>query len=260
LFEHKELVPPYRVSAGHSHPESYSDSNNTASTSFVEQQSSDPVSLNVSANKDRINNVDDPVVSGVSRISRETERPRSSISQEHGNPNSGEISVENDTDANTSVQSSSIPVSQASNTPPISQATEDERRHETIPSGLGILVSNREIVQGNDGMFQVDVVAISSNILSSSNADADDHDARRSGRRLFWDAFSQRSSRRLGDSPTIVFSTGGADDSGSQDRWHVDFDEDLSNDGVRGASGYRGSIHRLNERVRNSRSEVILNI
>jgi hypothetical protein len=34
----------------------------------------------------------------------------------------------------------------------------------------------------------------------------------------------------------------------------------LSNDGVRGASGYRGSIHRLNERVRNSRSEVILNI
>ncbi|XP_045830252.1 uncharacterized protein LOC123921659 [Trifolium pratense] len=256
LSEHKELVPPYRVSAGHGHPESYSDSNNTASTSFVEQQSSDPVSVNVSANKDRINNVDDPVVSGVSRISHETERPRSSISQEHGNPRSGEISVENDTDADTYVRSSSIPVSQASNTPPTSQVPEDERRHETMPSGLGILVSNREIVQGNDGLFQVDVVAISSNILSGSNADADDHDARRSGRRLFWDAFSQRSSRRLGDSPTIVFSTGGTDDSGSQDRWHVDFDEDLTNDGVRGASGYRGSIHRLNERVRNSRSEI----
>ncbi|MCI41446.1 RING finger protein, partial [Trifolium medium] len=117
-----------------------------------EQQSSDPVSLNVSANKDRINNVDDPVVSGVSRICHETERPRSSISQERGNPNSGEISVENDMDADTSVHSSSIPVSQASNTPPTSQVPEEERRHETtIPSGLGILVSNREIVQGNDG-------------------------------------------------------------------------------------------------------------
>src|ERR1044072_836026 len=47
----KEIVPPYQVSAGHSRHESYSDRNNTASTSFVEQQSSDPVSVNVSANK-----------------------------------------------------------------------------------------------------------------------------------------------------------------------------------------------------------------
>lgn len=259
LSEQKELVPPYQVSAGHSHPESYSDSNNTASTSFVEQKSSDSVSLSVndSANKHRINNVDDPVLTGVSRISHETTRPRSPISQEYGNSSSGEISVEINTDAGISVHSSSIPVSQASNTLPASQVPEDGTRHETLPSGLGILVSNREIVHGNDGLFQVDVVAISSNILSGSNADADDHDARRNSRRLFWDAFSQRSSRRLGDSPTIVFSSGGADDLGSQDRWHVDFDEDLSNYGVGGASGHRGSrIHRLNERVRNSRSEI----
>ncbi|KAI5416037.1 uncharacterized protein LOC127073450 isoform X1 [Lathyrus oleraceus] len=258
LSEHKELVSPYQVCAGHSHRESYSDGNNTASTSFVEQRSSDPVSVNDFTNMDRINNVDDPVSSGVSRISHhETAHPRSSISQEHGNASSDEISVEIDTNAGMSIHSSSSHVAQVSNAPPTSQISEDESRRETIPSGLGILVSNREIVQGNDGMFQVDVVAISSNILSGSNADADDHDARSNGRRLFWDTFSQRSSRRFGDSPTIVISTGGADDSGSQDRWQVDFDEDLSNDGLGRPPRYRGSrIRRLSERVRHSRSEI----
>lgn len=264
LSEHKDLVSPDQVCAGHSRPESYSDGNNTASssTSFVEQRSSDPVSVNDFTNMDRINNVDDPVFSGVSRISHhETVQPRSSISREHGNASSGEISVEVDTNAGISIHSSSTHVAQASNAPPTPQMPEDESRREAIPSGLGIFVSNREIVQGNDGMFQVDVVAISSNILSGSNTDADDQDARRNGRRLFWDAFSQRSSRRFGDSPTIVISTGGADDSGSQDRWQVDFDEDLSNDGVGRPPRYRGSrIRRLSERVRHSRSEVILNI
>ncbi|KAK7329997.1 hypothetical protein VNO77_24181 [Canavalia gladiata] len=253
--EHKELVPPYQVRAGHSGNESYSDSSNPASTSFVELQSSDPVSVNVSANKDAANDVDDPVASGVSH---ETMRPRSSTSQEHGNSGSGEISVEEHTSAFISVQnSSSNPVAQVPNLATTSQVPEDEPHREAIPSGLGILVSNRERGQGNDSVLQVDVVTISSNILSGSNTNPNDHDARRNGRRLFWDAFSRRSSRRLGDSPTIVFSTGGADDSGSQDRWLVDFGGDLSNDGVGGASGYMGSrIHRLNERMRHSRSEI----
>ncbi|KAJ1385888.1 Zinc finger, RING-type [Sesbania bispinosa] len=258
LSERKELVPPYQVSAGHSHHESYSDSSNTASTSFVEQQSSDPVSVNVSANKDAVNTVDDPVVSGVPQISCETMHPRSSTPQEHGNSSPGEISVENHTGPFISIQSSSPnPVPQESHIPTTSPVPENEPHRETIPSGLGIIVSNRERGQGNDGVLQLDVVTISSNILSGSNADANDHDARRNGRRLFWDAFSRRSSRRLGDSPTIVFSTGGADDPGSQDRWLVDFGSDLSNDGIGGASGYTGSrIHRLNDRMRHSRSEI----
>ncbi|MED6222505.1 hypothetical protein PIB30_065109 [Stylosanthes scabra] len=172
LSECKELVPPYQVSARHSGNESYRDSSNTASTSFVEQESSDPVSVNVSANKDGVNNVDDPVVSGVSQISHETVRPRSSSPED--------------------------------------------------------------------------------------TADASEHDTGRSGRRLFWDAFSRRSSRRLGDSQTIVFSAGSADDPGSQDRWLVDLGGDFSNDGFGGASsGYVGSrIHRFNERMRHSRSEI----
>ncbi|TKY54754.1 Receptor-likey region, transmembrane domain- and RING domain-containing protein 4 [Spatholobus suberectus] len=257
LSEHEELAPLYQVSAGHSGHESYSDSSNAASTSFVEQQSSAPVSVNVSANKDVVNDVNDPVDSGVSQVSHEM-RPRGSTPQEHGNFGSGEISLENHTSAFISVQNSSHPVAQVSNLAATPQVPEDEPRRETIPSGLGILVSNRERGPGNDSVLQVDVVAISSNVLSGSNADANDHDARRNGRRLFWDAFSQRSSRRLGDSPTIVFSAGGADDPGSHDRWLVDFSGDLSNDGVGGATGYMGSrIHRLNERrMRHSRSEI----
>ncbi|XP_019453130.1 PREDICTED: uncharacterized protein LOC109354829 isoform X1 [Lupinus angustifolius] len=257
LSEFEELVPPYQVSAGHSRHESYRDSSNTASTSFVEQ-SSDPVSVNVSANKDVINNVDDLVVNGVSQISSETMHPRSSTPQEHGNSSSDEYSVENQTSAFIAIHSSSSdPVAQASNLPGNSQSLEEEPRRETIPSGLGILVSNRERGQGSDGMLQVDVVTISSNILSDRNADANGHDARRSGRRLFWDAFSRRSSRRLGNSATMVFSAGGADDPESQDRWLVDFGGDLSNDRVGGSSGYMGSrIHRLNEGMRNSRSEI----
>lgn len=257
--EHEELVPPYQVSAGHTGRESYIHSSNTASTSFVEQQSSDPISVNVSANKDAVNGVNDPVVSGVSQVSQEAMRPRSSTSQEHGHFGSGEISVENHASAFISIQNSSSPVAQVSNLAATSQVPEDGTRRDTIPSGLGILVSNRERGLGNDSVLQVDVVTISSNILSGGSADANDHDARRSGRRLFWDAFSRRSSRRLGDSPTIVFSAGGADDSGSQDRWLVDFGSELSNDGIGGASGYMGSrIHRFNERMRHSRSEVIL--
>lgn len=260
LSESKELVPPYQVSAGHSCHESHRDSSNTASTSFVEQQSSDPVSVNLSANKDAVTNVDDPVVS-VSQISSETMHPRSSTPQEHGNPSSGEISIENHPGAFIAIHSSSNPVTRISNLPETSQLPEDEPRRETIPSGLGILVSNRERVQGNDSVLQVDVVTISSNMLSGSDVDANYHDARRNGRRLFWDAFSRRSSRRLGDSPTIVFSAGGADDPESQDRWLVDFGGDFTNDRVGGASGYMGSrIHRFNERMRHSRSEVILNI
>ncbi|KOM46899.1 hypothetical protein LR48_Vigan07g060300 [Vigna angularis] len=105
-----------------------------------------------------------------------------------------------------SIQNSSNFVSQGSNSAATSQGPEEEPCRETIPSGLGILVSNRERGTGNDSVLQVDVVTISFNILFGNNADANDHDARRNGRRLFWDAFSRRSSRRLGDSPTIVFS------------------------------------------------------
>lgn len=250
LSDSKELVPPHQVSADHSHDESFRDSSNAASTSFVEQHSSDSVSVNGS------------VDTGVTQISLETMYPRRSASQDHGDFSSDEISLENHTDAVIAMQDSELDrVAQVSDFPVTSELPNNETRQETIPSGLGFLVSNRERGQGNDSVFHVDVVTISSNILSGGSADIGDHDTRRDGRRLFWDAFSRRSSRRFGDSPTIVFSSGDADDPRSQDRWLLDLSNDSSNDGVGGDSGYLGSrIHRLNERMRHSRSEVIIGI
>ncbi|KAF7806481.1 RING-H2 finger protein ATL65 [Senna tora] len=258
LSESKELVPPHQVRADHSHDESYRDISNTASTSFVEQQSSDPVSVNVSANKDAVNNIGGSVDSGVTQIPRETMYPRSSASQQHGDSSSVEIPNENHTGAVIAMQNSELDhVAQVSSLPVTSELPENETRQETTSSGLGFLVSNRERGLGNDSVFHVDVVTISSNILSGGNADIADHDARRDGRRLFWDAFSRRSSRRFGDSPTILFSAGDADDPRSQDRWLLDLSNDSSNDGVGGDSGYLGSrIHRLNDRMRPSRSEI----
>ncbi|KAI4344228.1 hypothetical protein L6164_011478 [Bauhinia variegata] len=248
LCKSKEIVPPHKVSADH---ESFRESINTASTSFVEHQSSDPVSVNVPANKDVVCNVGNSVDSGVNQIC-ETMHPRSSTPQEHGGSSSDEISVENPVGAVLAVQN---PV-HVSNLPVTSQLPENEPCQESIPSGLGIM-SNRERGQGTENVLHLDVVTISSNILFGGNADATDRDARRNGRRLFWDAFSQRGSRRLVDSPTIVFSTGDADDPETQDRWLLDMSADFSNDGLGGESGYTGSrIHRLNERMRHSRSEI----
>ncbi|XP_054821528.1 uncharacterized protein LOC129320229 isoform X2 [Prosopis cineraria] len=257
LSESKELVPPHQVSADHSHDESYRDISNTAST-FVEQHSSDPGSVNVSANKDAVDNIDGSVASGVSQISRETMYPRSSTSQEQGDSSADNISIENHPRSVAPIRSPELDhLAQVSNLPVTSELPQNETHQETIPSGLGFLVSNRERGQGNDSMFHVDVVAISSNILSGGNADVSDHDARRDSRRLFWDAFSRRSSRRFGDSRTIVFSAGDVDDPSSQDQWLLDLSNNSSGDRVADDSGYLGSrIHRLNERMRHSRSVI----
>lgn len=256
LSESKELVPPHQVSADHSHDESYRDSCTAASTSFKEQQSSDPVAVNVSTNKDSDNN---SVDRGVPYICPEV-RPSSSSLQDLGDSSSDGVSVENRIGEVTAVHNSdSVSVPHDSNVSATSRSLGDESFQEAIPSGLGFLVSNGEQGWGDGGVLQVDVVTISSNIISRSNADESNREVRRNSRRLFWDAFSRRSSRRHSDSPTILFSTDDSENLGSHDRWLLDLSGDLFDDGVGGDRGYLGSrIHSLNERRRNSRSEVIL--
>ncbi|KAM7471998.1 hypothetical protein LguiA_010181 [Lonicera macranthoides] len=135
----------------------------------------------------------------------------------------------------------------------------DTPRSTTPPSGSRLLLS--------DGEVHVDVVSISSNILSSSAAEISNREARRNSRRLFWDALSRHSFQRYRDSPTIVFTTGHADDLGSRDRWLLDLSGDLHYDGLghgfdypsdRSISfGYPGSrSHHRNERRRALRSEM----
>lgn len=119
--------------------------------------------------------------------------------------------------------------------------------------------TDQDLTLRTGGLLQVDVVSISSNILSSSIAEISNREARRNSRRLFWDALSRRSFRRHNnDSPTIVFTTGHADDLGSHDRWLLDLSGDLHYDGVSRESEYFGSRrHRRNERRRQLRSEVM---
>ncbi|KAG5565338.1 hypothetical protein RHGRI_001290 [Rhododendron griersonianum] len=118
--------------------------------------------------------------------------------------------------------------------------------------------TDQDLTLRTGGLLQVDVVSISSNILSSSIAEISNREARRNSRRLFWDALSRRSFRRHNnDSPTIVFTTGHADDLGSHDRWLLDLSGDLHYDGVSRESEYFGSRrHRRNERRRQLRSEI----
>ncbi|XP_019188208.1 PREDICTED: uncharacterized protein LOC109182523 [Ipomoea nil] len=158
----------------------------------------------------------------------------------------------------------------SSSSGPVSEVLESARRL-ALPGDDNPQVtttsSSRFLLAGNDedqdqdrsirDLFHVDVVSISSNILSSSVADINNREARRNSRRLFWDALSRHSLRRHNDSPTIVFATGNADDLGSHDRWLIDLNGDLHYDGVGYGSSYLGETgHHRNERRLPSRSEI----
>lgn len=134
----------------------------------------------------------------------------------------------------------------------------DDYLQETSPSA-GVFGPNREQVQEDDSFLQVDVVSISSDIVSSSETDiTSSRDARRNSRRLFWDAFSRHSSRRLMDSSALHISSNDSDNMGSRGgRWLLDFNGDLFDD-IGSSSGYLGNrIHSMNEQRRQSRSEVV---
>ncbi|KAJ9141081.1 hypothetical protein P3X46_031658 [Hevea brasiliensis] len=264
FFESKELVSSYQVSDHSrlsSHDESCSHRSITeASTSFKEQQSSDPVSVNVLANKDAVDGIENSEDKGGSHISPEIIHPSSSSPEGLGDAHADGVSIENHMAEVTSMfTSDSDSVPHRSEVPGTFHSLRDESVPEAIPSGLGFLVANREQDRGDGSVLHVDVVSISSSILSSSNADTSGHDARRNSRRLFWDAFSRRSSRRHLDSPTIVFSADNSDDLLSHERWLLDFSGDFFDDGIGmgSDSGYPGSrIHSLNGRRRHSRSEI----
>ncbi|KAG4136095.1 hypothetical protein ERO13_D08G258000v2 [Gossypium hirsutum] len=237
LTESKDLVVPQVSSRG----ESRRDSSTSASISFKEQQSSDHDSINLSTNEDAVSGCENK---GSSRFC-----PESSISSPQGLEDSHRIPVENQLGEVMTVHSSGSDSALLDS----ELATLHSLREESIPSGLGFLVSNREQGHGDGGVLHVDVVSISSNIISDGGADTSNREARRNSRRLFWDAFSRHGSRRLNDSPSDD-----RNDVASQDRWLLDFSGDFFYDGAGGDSGYLSTsrIHSLNERRRHSRSEI----
>ncbi|CAM8969372.1 unnamed protein product [Rhodiola kirilowii] len=140
----------------------------------------------------------------------------------------------------------------------LSTSLSDETLQETS-SALGVVVSNREQGQEDASYLHVDMVSISSDIVSSNENDINsNHNVRRNSRRLFWDAFSRRSSRRHMDSPTVHISSSDTDDLGSRGgRWLLDFNGDFFDD-IGSSSGYLGNrIHSMNEQRRQSRSEIL---
>ncbi|GMI88620.1 hypothetical protein HRI_002531200 [Hibiscus trionum] len=250
LTESTEVVVP-QVSSDYSHGESHRDSSTSASISFKEQQSSDHVSVNLSTNEDAVSGFENKGPSQFCPESRILSSQGLEDSQLHGIP------VENQSGEVTTIHSSG-----SDSAPHVSELMNfnslgGESIRETIPSGLGFLLSNREQGQG-DGMLHVDVVSISSNILSGGNADASNREARRNGRRLFWDSISRHSSRRLNDSPSIFLSTDDRNDTSLHDRWLLNVSGDIFYDGAGDDSSHLSSsrIHSLNERRQHSRSEI----
>ncbi|XP_010244797.1 PREDICTED: uncharacterized protein LOC104588534 [Nelumbo nucifera] len=227
-----------------------------ASTSFKGQQPIDAVSINQESSLDspvEINN-------STSENCSDPEKTCSSSSphHEHGDSFANVTSaVENRMGEPLGVQNSdadSAPV--LSDSQVTLRSLADDPSHEASVTGSGFAMSDRHQERIIGSVLHVDVVSISSNILSSSSGDISNREARRNSRRLFWDAFSRRSSRRHIDSPTIVFSTEDADDLGSPDRWLLDFSGDLFEDGFGGESGYLGRSHGIYERRWNSGSEI----
>lgn len=124
---------------------------------------------------------------------------------------------------------------------------------------LGFAVSDGEQVLRDESLLHLDVLSLSPNALPNNGAYNSNHEARHSSRRLFWDAFSRRSSRRRSDSRTLVFASEDSDDLGSQDRWLFDFNGEYFGDGVGGGTGTLGSrTDSLNEHHWHSSSEVLL--
>ncbi|XP_058067487.1 uncharacterized protein LOC131216896 [Magnolia sinica] len=257
LSESKELVP-CQEDACYRRDAAYFEGTSHIASTTKELQPPESAAVNPDVRLASVSEVD---VATSERGSTITEGFCSSSipQQEVGQPHEdGPSSAENHSDDMLGVNnSSSNSVSAVSDSSASWHSFGDESVRDAAAPGLGFLLPTISRDQRNGSVLHVDVVSISSNILPSSTGDISSRDARRNSRRLFWDAFSRRSSRRLTDSPTIVFSTEDTDDLGSHDRWLLDFSGELFDNGVGDDSGFLNSRrHGTYERRRQSRSEI----
>ncbi|XP_059651682.1 uncharacterized protein LOC132299206 [Cornus florida] len=252
LLESKELVS-HQLNACCSCNEACLKRNtDTASTSYEEQPYLEPVSTNAGVMSDAEAEADNSM-NGSASLNCPDDLNSTNVAPERPDggfvENSGYVVMGLNTSASGSLSVFSGSLLSL-------QLLGDDTARMATPPGSGFLVSDSEQDLRSGSVPQVDVVSISSNILSSRIAEISNLEARRNSRRLYWDALSRRSFRRYRDSPTIVFTTGHADDLGSHDRWLLDLSGDLHYDGVGRDSRYLGTRgHRRNERQWQSRSE-----
>ncbi|KAL7093395.1 hypothetical protein ACP275_11G038700 [Erythranthe tilingii] len=228
LFDSRDLVAPVHNSRG----------NETASTSYAHQPSPHGVSSNEMPSGEGHNNSSTVYRNGL----------RESLLDE--------VSVENNVSEEVDFSNSEFGSSSfVSDSPGDYHLRRDDAVHEETPSGLGFVVSERDQSRQDGSLLHVDVVSISSNGLLTNSADISSREARRNSRRLFWDAFSRRSSRR--DSRTLLFSPGDSDHLRSHERWLLDFSGGfLNNDENGGDLRSHDSRTPSSEQRWNSRSEI----
>ncbi|KAF6147619.1 hypothetical protein GIB67_031610 [Kingdonia uniflora] len=241
--------------------EPYLDKNgNVGSNSCKEQQSSQSVNVRDNLATDSV--IDNTINEEHSQIYVEGTCSSSTTHQDHQDSCPDvTLPVENPTyDVLPNVDSSFVPV--VSESTSTSQSLGNEIAsliiQETAPTvGLGLLMSDMHHDRRNGNVLHVDVVSISSNTSFSNGGEIGNHEARRNSRRLFWDAFSRRGSRRHSDSRTIFFSNEDIDDVETRDRWLLDFNNESFEDGVGSYSGFLSSRrHGMYEGRRHSRSEI----
>ncbi|GAB2232634.1 hypothetical protein Droror1_Dr00011676 [Drosera rotundifolia] len=129
---------------------------------------------------------------------------------------------------------------------------------DSTPSGIAANVSDsvQDLREGNS--YDFNRVSISSVNLAGGNEEGSvARDARRHGRRMFWDSFSSRSSRRRSEFSTMLLATEEMDSVGPRRRWLIDFSGDL--DGGIGGDSWHFSrrSHIGSERWWRSRSQLL---
>ncbi|XP_052200265.1 uncharacterized protein LOC127806790 [Diospyros lotus] len=249
LCKSDESVPPHL-------PVDYR-TNEKACTSYANQLISDSVSANMRSYVDVVNGIDNMMDKDESRICVGVRDSSVSSSEEFGDSFSDEVSIENHESEGMFVESSDSCSSYVlSDSAVTSQSPRDDTIQETTPPGLGTFVSNREQGQGSSSLFQVDMAGTSSS-TSSSSPEINNHEARRNGRRVFWDAFSRRRFGMHIDPHTFGPLADDTDSTRSHGRWLLDFNGDFFSNRVGHDSGHMGSrSHSMNEQFWHSGSEA----
>ncbi|XP_057767932.1 uncharacterized protein LOC130988168 isoform X2 [Salvia miltiorrhiza] len=233
LSESRELVPS-RQSIDSSRCDG------TASSSYGGQPSPVLVSENEMSSMDRMNGINCNMKGDASRIGQGFYNSSGVYRDALRESFLDEVSVENNVSEEIDYSSSDFGSSLVSDSPLDFHLLRDNIPQEATPLDLGFLVSEREQNRQDDNQLHVDVVS-TSNIFPANSAEIISREARRNSRRLFWDAFSRRSSRRQSDSRTFLFSSAGSDRLRSPDRQLLDFSGGFIDDEFGGDLGSRGS-------------------
>ncbi|XXG64637.1 hypothetical protein AAC387_Pa05g2533 [Persea americana] len=254
-FSESKYLVPCQADAHHTKVETCWQKTRHIGSTSKELQCPEPTSAKNGATLDAIFVADDSMREESSQICADGFCSNSMQQQELGYA-AGASSVQNHTGETLGIpdtdMSSILAISDLSLTPEL--LGDESLQQAAPPISSGFLLPPTRQNDRSNGMLHVDMVSISSDILPTSPVEISSHEARRNSRRLFWDAFSRRSSRRNRTSPTIA--TEDTYDVGSHGRWLLDFSGDLFDSGIRDL-GYRNSrINSPYERLWRSRSEL----